>query len=72
AAGTGMYRRSLGRPGWAIPNRSGDGISDKKRESREVARWQPLVGRLRQLRHGKIDANGRAKSVTAPTKANPT
>ncbi|MEG0401641.1 MAG: hypothetical protein RR970_15360, partial [Hafnia sp.] len=29
AAGTGMYRRSLGRPGWAIPNRSGDGISDK-------------------------------------------
>ena len=29
AAGTGMYRRSLGRPGWAIPNRSGDGVSDK-------------------------------------------
>ena len=28
-AGTGMYRRSLGRPGWAIPNRSGDGVSDK-------------------------------------------
>ncbi len=24
-----MYRRSLGRPGWAIPNRSGDGVSDK-------------------------------------------
>ena len=24
-----MYRRSLGRPGWAIPNRSEDGISDK-------------------------------------------
>jgi len=29
AAGTGMYRRSLGRPGWAIPNRSGDVVSDK-------------------------------------------
>ncbi|WP_220270674.1 hypothetical protein, partial [Hafnia paralvei] len=60
-----------GRTGCALRDRSAK-RRGKKRESREVARWQPLVGRLRQLRHGKIDANGRAKSVTAPTKANPT
>ena len=36
----------------------------QKRESEEVARWQPLLGRLRQRFHGNKFADWRTKPFT--------